>query len=395
MRVSKHILLVIVIAQFLCTSVWFAGNAVLSDLTASLGLSSGLLARFTVMVQAGFIVGTFVFAVLAIADRFSPVKVFFFSAVAAAIFNYGLSLSGIGLTGLLTCRFITGFFLAGIYPVGMKIAADYYEVGLGKSLGFLVGALVLGTAFPHLLKTLNQNFAWQNVIYGTSILSVIGGLSMLFFVPDGPFRKQATDFKIIAFTKVFRIKEFRTAAFGYFGHMWELYAFWAFTPVILNTYQRLHADTSVDVSFYSFLIISIGSLACVLSGVFSEKVGVKRLASLSLFASAVCCLISPFVLMLGSLEIMLAFMLFWGMSVIADSPLFSSLVAKHAPAENRGAALTIVNCLGFAITIFSIQLLNSIVSTENPIYGFAILAIGPIIGLVFLVKKGVITTNKV
>jgi MFS family permease len=394
MRVSKHILPVIVIAQFLCTSVWFAGNAVLSDLTASLGLSVGLLARFTVMVQAGFIVGTFVFAFLAIADRFSPVKVFFFSAVAAAIFNYGLSLSGIGLNGLLTCRFITGFFLAGIYPVGMKIAADYYEVGLGKSLGFLVGALVLGTAFPHLLKMFNQNFAWQNVIYGTSILSLTGGLSMLLFVPDGPFRKKATGFKLTAFTKVFRIKEFRIAAFGYFGHMWELYAFWAFIPVILNAYQRLHADIFINVSFYSFLIISIGSVACVLSGLFSEKFGVKRLASISLFASAVCCIISPLVLIFGSLEIMLTFMLFWGMSVIADSPLFSSLVAKHAPAESRGAALTIVNCLGFAITIFSIQLLNSIISAETPIYGFATLAIGPIIGLVFLVKKDVIITSK-
>jgi sugar phosphate permease len=210
---------------------------------------------------------------------------------------------------------------------------------------------------------------------------------MLLFVPDGPFRKQATDFKLTAFTKVFRIKEFRIAAFGYFGHMWELYAFWAFTPVILNTYQRLHADASVNVPFYSFLIISIGSLACVLSGLFSEKIGVKRLASFSLFASAVCCIISPLVLIFGSLEIMLAFMLFWGMAVIADSPLFSSLVARHAPAENRGAALTIVNCLGFAITIFSIQLLNSITSAQNPVYGFMTLAIGPIIGLVFLVKK--------
>lgn len=210
---------------------------------------------------------------------------------------------------------------------------------------------------------------------------------MLLFVPDGPFRKRATDFKFTAFTSVFRDKKFRVAAFGYFGHMWELYAFWAFVPIILTTYERLHLGISINVSFYSFLIIGIGSLACILSGLFCEQFGVKKLASLSLFASMVCCLISPIVLLFASAEVLLAFMLFWGMVVIADSPLFSSLVARHAPAENRGAALTIVNCLGFAITIFSIQLLNTIISVENPVYGFITLSIGPIIGLFFLVKK--------
>lgn len=387
MKVKAYILPIIVIAQFFCTSVWFAGNAVLSDMTMSLGLSPNLLAQFTMLVQLGFIVGTFVFAALTIADRFSPVKVFLVSALAAAMFNYGLTLSGVSTPVLLSFRFMTGFCLAGIYPVGMKIASDYYQVGLGKSLGFLVGALVLGTAFPHLLKTLNQGFDWQNVIYATSALSSTGGIMMWVFVADGPFRKQASVFKFTAFTSVFRNKEFRKAAFGYFGHMWELYAFWAFVPLILKVYQNTHAGVSLNISLYSFIIIAIGSLACIISGLICEHFGVEKVAFRSLLLSMGCCLASPFFIIQSSPVLFITFLIFWGMVVIADSPLFSTLVARYAPVENRGVALTIVNCLGFSITILSIQLLSIFTEVLKPQYAFMILAIGPIIGLAFSIKK--------
>jgi MFS family permease len=269
----------------------------------------------------------------------------------------------------------------------MKIASDYYQAGLGKSLGFLVGALVLGTAFPHLLKTLNQGFDWQNVIYGTSILSAAGGIMMWLFVADGPFRKKATAFRLTAFTRVFRSKSFRTAAFGYFGHMWELYAFWAFVPFMLKVYQNIHSGVNLNVSLYAFIIIASGSVACVISGLICEHFGVEKVAFRSLLLSMLCCLISPFFIVQGSLTVFITFLLFWGMVVIADSPLFSTLVARHAPVENRGAALTIVNCLGFTITILSIQLLSVFTEELNPQYGFMILAVGPIIGLVFSINK--------
>ncbi len=387
MQVPKHILPVIVIAQFFCTSVWFAGNAVLADMTVSMGLSAGLLARFTTMVQAGFIVGTFVFAALAIADRFSPVKVFFLSAVAAAIFNFVLTISEIPADMLLFFRFMTGFSLAGIYPVGMKIAADYYQTGLGKSLGFLVGALVLGTAFPHLLKAVSQGFDWKNVIYGTSLFSFTGGTLMWLFVADGPFRKRVTEVKFTAFTSVFKDKEFRTAAFGYFGHMWELYAFWAFVPFMLKIYQKIHPEVNLNIPLYAFIIIGIGSISCVVSGLICEYFGVKKVAFWLLFSSMLCCLVSPIFIIQNSAVVFIIFLLFWGMVVIADSPLFSTLVARYAPVQNRGAALTIVNSLGFAITILSIQLLSIFTEEYNSHYSFMILAVGPVIGLVFSIKK--------
>jgi predicted MFS family arabinose efflux permease len=335
-------------------------------------------------VQLGFIVGTLVYAVLTIADRFSPSRVFLMSALAGAAFNLGITIDGQTLPSLLIFRFLTGFFLAGIYPVGMKIAADYYQKGLGKSLGFLVGALVLGTAFPHLLKDVTGALPWRFVLILTSGLAVLGGLLIAVLVPDGPFRKpsQKPDFR--ALFSVFKNSNFRSAAFGYFGHMWELYAFWAFVPVMLRSYTRYFPETHLNVSVWSFLIIGIGGLACVAGGYISEYLGTKKTAATALFLSGVCCLVSPLVFFIPSSIVLVAFLLFWGMVVIADSPLFSTLVAQNAPAESKGTALTIVNCIGFAITIGSIQLLNILYACANPKFIYLVLAIGPVMGLVAL-----------
>ena len=209
MKPSKLILPVIVISQFCCTSLWFAGNGVINDLVLNFSLNESALGHLTSAVQFGFIIGTLTFAILTISDRFSPSKVFLISAFLGALFNLGILWESNSLITLLLLRFFTGFFLAGIYPVGMKIATDYFKNGLGKSLGFLVGALVIGTAFPHLLNGLSETFNWKTVLISTSSLASIGGLLMFILVPDGPFRKpsQQTDFS--AFFKVFQNRKFR------------------------------------------------------------------------------------------------------------------------------------------------------------------------------------------
>ena len=388
----RSVLPVIVLAQFGCTSLWFAGNAILPDLARTAQLPADFLAHLTSAVQLGFIAGTLVFALLAVSDRFSPSRVFFACALVAALLNLGVSLDGVSASGLLELRFGTGFLLAGIYPVGMKIASDYYQRGLGVSLGFLVGALVLGTAFPHLLRSLTNTLPYKSVIYGTSLLAGLGGAAMRLLVPDGPYRQA----RLVAprnapertpFFAGFRESGFRAAALGYFGHMWELYAFWAFVPVVLTTFSRQHPLVELPVSLLSFLIIASGSLGCVAGGYLSLRVGAKRVAMVALSLSGLCCLASPLVLGGSSPALLIGFLLVWGVVVVADSPLFSTLVAQNAPAASRGTALTLVNCIGFAITIVSIQLLNLLQVSINASWLYVVLAIGPAIGVTVLLKK--------
>lgn len=387
MKRLKLILPVIVVSQFCCTSLWFAGNGVMNDLVENFGLDDFALGHLTSAVQFGFIIGTLVFAVLTVADRFSPSRVFFGSALLGAMFNAGVILETNGLTSILMLRFLTGFFLAGIYPIGMKIAADYYEKGLGKSLGFLVGALVVGTAFPHLLKGITESVPWQSVLITTSSLAVFGGMLMVIFVPDGPHRKPGTRLDLLAFSRVFGHGGFRSAAFGYFGHMWELYAFWAFVPVMLKTYGDLYPKTVFNIPVLSFTIIGIGGLACVSGGFLAQSLGTKRTAFTALLLSGACCLIAPWMFMVQSEYIFIGFLIFWGFVVIADSPLFSTLVANNALPDIKGTALTIVNCIGFSITIVSIQIINLLKEITDTSNIYMILALGPALGLVALSKK--------
>jgi len=383
----KRILPVIVISQFFCTSLWFAGNAVVGDIVQQFHLGPGYLALLASVVQLGFISGTLVFGILSIADRFPPSRVFFASALVAALLNGATALNGINPTGLVLFRFLTGFFIAGIYPVGMKIASDHYQQGLGRSLGFLVGALVLGTAFPHLLRFAMVALPWRYVIVATSLLSLAGGLAILLFVPDGPHRRPGVKGSFTAFVSSFRNRAFRVVAFGYFGHMWELYTFWVYVPVMLAAYRIRYPGTGFNVPLMSFAIISVGSVACVLGGIISRRIGEKRTATIALTISCICCCISPLLLFNGSTTLFFVFLFVWSTTVIADSPLFSTLVARNAPAEARGTSLTIINCIGFSITIVSIQSLNMLKTPENSGYIYMLLAIGPLLGLVGLYRR--------
>ncbi len=383
----KRVLVIIVIAQFFCTSLWFAGNAVMPDIGRLFQLPQAYLAHLTSMVQLGFISGTLIFAVLGIADRFSPSRVFFVSAIMAALANLVISFQGINVTLLISTRFLTGFFLAGIYPVGMKIASDYYQQRLGKSLGFLVGALVIGTAFPHLVRSVTVALPWNYVIYATSFLSVLGGLSIVLLVPDGPHRKPGQQINPAAFLQGFRNKKFMAASLGYFGHMWELYAFWAFVPVMLTTYKTRYPGVAFSTPLLSFAIIAAGAVSCVFGGLVSQYWGAKRTATLALLLSCCCCLVSPLLLTSHSFAVFVVFLFTWSMAVIADSPLFSTLVAQNAPAASKGASLTIVNCIGFAITIISIQLINALQQEISLQYIYMLLAAGPLLGLAALARN--------
>lgn len=379
--VKPWILPVIVTSQFCCTSLWFASNGVMEDLLVAYDLQQAALGHLTSAVQFGFISGTLIFAFFTIADRFAPSRVFFVSACLASLFNLAIIWEQQNLSTLLVLRFLTGFFLAGIYPVGMKIAADYYQKGLGKSLGYLVGALVLGTAFPHLARDLSGEINWKSVIILTTTIAIAGGLMLWMLVPDGPFRRAGQKLDFTALFKVFKHRKFRAAAFGYFGHMWELYAFWTFIPLILWQYGDLHPESSFNISLTTFFVIAGGGLACVIGGYLSLKFGPKSVAATALLLSGSCCLVSPLIFQQGNSMVLTGFLVFWGLVVVADSPLFSTLVANNANPEYRGTALTIVNCIGFSITIIGIQTIGIMGNYLNEKLLYILLAIGPIFGL--------------
>lgn len=376
----RRILPAIIFSQFMGTSPWFAGNAVLADLQRLWDLSPDALGYMTSSVQLGFIAGTLVFAVLAISDIFSARKVFLICALTGAFCNACIYLFAEGLASLMAFRFLTGFFLAGIYPVGMKIAAGWYQHNLGKAIGYLVGALVLGTAFPHLLKAFGQSVSWSAVVLSVSAIAALGGLVMYALVPEGPYLTKGAKFDPGALKLIFRSKSFRASAFGYFGHMWELYAFWAFVPVILSAYIGSGTTFALNVPLWAFLIIAAGSIGCAAGGLLSEKFGSARVAAVQLAVSGLCCLVSP-LLFSAPPAVFLLFLLVWGITVVGDSPQFSALNALKAPKALMGTALTIVNCIGFSITIVSIQLLVYASYFIDTRWVFLLLTVGPLAGL--------------
>ncbi len=378
-QIPNRILPTIIFSQFAGTSLWFAGNAIIGGLQADWGLPTGAIASVTSAVMLGFIIGTFVFALFSIADRFKPSHVFFLCAILGALANVGIILLSPSYLLLLVCRFLTGFFLAGIYPVGMKIASDWFSGKLGKALGYLVGALVVGTAFPHLLNYYGSTLSWKFVLAGTSTLAVLGGFSMLTLVGEGPHRKKGASFKPSRIIEVFQKKDFRSAAFGYFGHMWELYTFWAFLPLIILFYNQSHG-TDLSVSLWTFIIIAGGALSCILGGIYSVRFGSGKVAFGFLSVSGLMCLLSPLFFMLPA-PFFLGLLIVWGLAVIGDSAQFSSLNAQTAPKELVGTALTIVVSIGFLLTIPSIQLLGWLADRIDTRWLLLTLAIGPVFGL--------------
>ncbi|WP_300463150.1 MFS transporter [Desulfobacula sp.] len=356
----------IILSQFLSGSIWFAANV------AYMGQGFLLSA-----IQFGFIIGTLAFAFLNISDRFSPARVFFLSALLGAVFNF----SGIFLethkSVLLMSRMLCGVSLAGIYPVGMKIAASWYPQTISRALGWLVGALVLAAGFPYLIKALNWQGNIGSILQVTSVLCLTGGLIQLFLVGDGPHLPKGSKFDLGVIKDIFRHPGFRAASFGYFGHMWELYAVFAYIPLLFGTIVK----TNVELWTFGFFIF--GFLGCAVGGIIALRVGSRKIALVVLFMSGSICLVSPFLQNLPQ-GIALIIIQIWGVTVVADSPQFSSLNTQFAPRKYVGSALTIVNCIGFLITIITIELLSLWINWFGVRTAFLPLVIGPIFGWISL-----------
>jgi MFS family permease len=372
-------LIILVFAQFAGTTLWLSGNAVSAQIEAELGVQLG--GWLTSSVQMGFILGTLFNAIFAIPERVLSSRLFLFSAVFGALANISIAIFPINVPIVLVSRIFTGLFLAGIYPIGMKIASDWYGNDLGRAMGYLVGALVLGKSFPYLLKGISFELAWKEFLFLISLVSLIGGLLLWLLLPDKPLPSQRNHFSIKALAVIFKIPQLRAAAFGYFGHMWELYAFWAFLPAIWKVYLHIHPEYSFNVPIATFINIVGGFLGCWLGGLLAIRIGSGKVALFQLFTSLICCFFLPF-LIHSPLPIFSILMLIWGVTVVGDSPQFSTLVSRFALPERRGSIITLVTSIGFAITIISIQLIDFLLEKfpEN-LAVFWVLCLGPIVGL--------------
>ena len=374
--VPRHILPVIVLAQLLGTSLWFAVNAVMPDLQRELGWPTSTVGTLTSALQFGFILGTLVFALLALADRFAPRQVFLVCALAGAGCTVGAWAMVRDQDALMLWRFATGFFLAGIYPVGMKIAAQWYSKGLGGALGFLIGALVLGSASPHALRALGDALPWPTLMLGVAALAALGGVLLYLCTGDPPGAvARVTTLQWRALGTVWTDPKVRSSVLGYFGHMWELYTMWVLVPLILAT--RLQGT---GLSWAAFFVLGAGALGCVVGGLVSQRFGSARVAGSLLATSGLCCLAAPW-LMDAPDALFYAWLVLWGITVAGDSPQFSTLTARNAPPQAVGSVLTLTNSIGFAISIVSILLFVFLAETVPLQQLVPWLAIGPALGL--------------
>ena len=374
--VPRHVLPVLVLAQFAGTSLWFAVNAVMPDLQRAFGWPATAVGTLTSALQAGFIAGTLVFALLAIADRFPPRRVFLVCALAGAGCTVGAWAMVSDFGALLAWRFATGFFLAGIYPVGMKIAAQWYTRGLGPALGLLIGALVLGSASAHALRAIGDTLPWPTLMLGVAALAAAGGVSLHALLPDPPGAvARVTTLQWRALATIVTDARVRSSVLGYFGHMWELYTLWVLMPLILAT--RLQGTT---LSWTAFAMLGAGVLGCVGGGWLAPRFGSARVAGVQLAISGLCCVLAP--VLIGAPDALFyGWLLVWGITVSGDSPQFSTLTARNAPAHAVGSVLTLTNSIGFAISIASILLFVELTRTVPLGWLLTGLALGPALGL--------------
>jgi MFS family permease len=369
------------LAMFFGMTLWFSATAANAPIVAEFHLSPAETAWLTMAVQGGFVVGTLISALLNLPDIINPRRLFAIGCLIAATANAALA-GADGAIGLIALRVATGAALAWVYPTGMKIAAGWFERRRGAALGVLIGALTVGSAFPHLLASMSTTVDWRRVMLSASALALIGGALAVTAVGDGPYVASSARFDPGAVVRVFANRRTRLAMLGYLGHMWELYAVWTwiatFAAASLGVVRGVTPNSPAG-SAVAFAAIGSGAIGSAAAGLFADRLGKARVATWAMLVSGTCCAAAGFVFRAPTL-VLFVFAVVWGVAVVADSAQLSALVAQDSPCEHVGTALTIQTCAGFLLTMASIRLLPVAAQTMGWQWVFLCLVPGPFLG---------------
>ncbi|OXM51785.1 MFS transporter [Amycolatopsis thailandensis] len=365
-------------AQILAMGLWFSASSVVPALRAEWALSTQGTVLLTASVQVGFAAGALVSAVANLADRLRPERLLAASAAAGALLTLLFPLCGDQFWLAVLLRFGTGMALAGVYPVGMKIVVSWFPNSRGLALGVLLAALALGSASPHLLA--GSLPEWRTVLVVAALLALGAAALAVLFVHVGPAARRSPPWEPRYLLTMARDRRQRLIAFGYFGHMWELYAFWTWIPAYAA------AASQRSVSLLAFTVIGVGgAIGCLLGGALSDRFGRIDVALAALAVSGTCCLISAFVF--GAHPAVLGTLLFvWGVAAIADSGQFSAALSEAADARYVGTALTAQTAIGFLLSALTIQGLPVLADAVGWRAAAPALAVGPLLGVIAMVR---------
>ncbi len=377
---------VIAICQVAVLSLWFSATAALPALLAQHQLSGFQQSLFTSAVQIGFVLGSLASAITGLADRIDPRRLFMICALSGAAVNGLIVLLDPASPVVVLLRFLTGMALAGVYPVGMKMAGSWADRDMGLLIGLLVGALTLGSASPHLFNAFGIT-DWRLPLLLASASAAFGGLLIGFAGLGGKFGKSPR-FEPSYVLRAWTDRPLRYANLGYLGHMWELYAMWAWIGLFLNaSFQyRLPADEAALGAYLgSFLVIAAGALGCLLAGLLADRLGRTTITIAAMAVSGLCCIIAG-LFFAGPIWLLLVICVIWGLTIVADSAQFSASVAELAGADRVGTMLTLQTALGFLLTLVSIHLMPLFVDLFGWRYAFVPLALGPLVGVWAMVR---------